>query len=1128
MKQIKKMAAIALLISLLATLWVPNQMEVAKAVEEAEENEVYQYRIEENNTVTITGYKGNKKYVSIPEEIENKKVTKIGKNAFRNKSLVRVKVSDNVTEIADEAFANCNKLAYITFSENLEKIGDYAFSVCNGLQEVEIPSSVKQIGEGAFFYCESITKIDINASDMSLGSYIFSNCSSLKTVNFPEGFKEIPEGMFFRCSKLRYINGDVDFEKIGERAFTDCSALTFYSLSHVTELGDYALNGLKGIDYMTLAGENVGKEVFGWTSLDSLTVEETVKTEDAFKDAEIGTMTIGSQVDASIRKSIGLAKITDFDVVEDNENLEEFQDSLYNEDKTELIKYRYFEPDYMSEEGEVDSAEEKLVLPEGVKKIGSYACSELEVGEKLNLPETIEEIGKGAFCRSLFFELEIPASVKKISEEAFEGNYALKTLNLRTGVQTIGANAFMNCYRMEEINGGENVTTIGDGAFSNCKNLQEFTIPDKLEKMGVGVFQKTSIQKFHVAEGQKEFKEVDCSLVTKDGKQLVCLAMPEEGEELLIPDGVTTLLPQSLSANLYRNVKLTIPEGVTDIQERAIEAVNFQKLVLPDSVQKIGKEAIGYSFDMEGNATAVRNNIIYSANMNDVAKKYALDNDIAIVTEETDSTYKEVELVGSKSYQIEIPEALEEQLYYSSTDSEIASVSEKGLVTAHKKGETFVTACAGDYSWITKITVSSDGTPYESPYDVSTYINPMEQEEEWCEAYRRANDNHGFVEGENPNTVLYSGNDCYPAMKALLEHGQEYITKAEKKYGTNYRRFAQINENLNYELSGYKLPMDTVLYSGIRTIRNFTKASESVADMKASIGKTGVYNCITSTSYNKSVCEGFMDSGRGSTMLEIYVPKGYSKGAYIAQYSEFENEKEYLLGYGFQYKILDAGVRTYKKNSSTDSLHIERYMKILILPEEKEPEVTPTPTASPTATVTPTATVSPTATATVTPTATVSPTATVIPTATVTPTTTASPTATLSPKESPEPSVTPKTTDPKETTVQKTVKGVTYKVSGKKAVVVKAGKSVKEVTIPSKIKIKGKTYKVGAIRSGAFKNCKKLKKIKLGNNITSIGKNAFKNIYYKAEFRVKKNCLGRYRKLLTKKTGYGKTMKLKC
>lgn len=113
-------------------------------------------------------------------------------------------------------------------------------------------------------------------------------------------------------------------------------------------------------------------------------------------------------------------------------------------------------------------------------------------------------------------------------------------------------------------------------------------------------------------------------------------------------------------------------------------------------------------------------------------------------------------------------------------------------------------------------------------------------------------------------------------------------------------------------------------------------------------------------------------------------------------------------------------------------------------------------------------------------------------------------------------------------------------------------KKTKKVTIPDTVKIKGKTYKVTAVGSSALKsnknvtsvvigkyvssistkafyNRKKLKYIKFkSTTVPKIGKNAFKNIYKKAVFVVPKKAKTKYKKKLTKTTGFvKKTMKVK-
>lgn len=65
--------------------------------------------------------------------------------------------------------------------------------------------------------------------------------------------------------------------------------------------------------------------------------------------------------------------------------------------------------------------------------------------------------------------------------------------------------------------------------------------------------------------------------------------------------------------------------------------------------------------------------------------------------------------------------------------------------------------------------------------------------------------------------------------------------------------------------------------------------------------------------------------------------------------------------------------------------------------------------------------------------------------------------------------------------------------SEKKEVAYKApaNKNAKTITIPATIKVKGVTYKVTKIADNSFKNNNKITKITIGENIVSIGKNAF-------------------------------------
>ena len=90
----------------------------------------FEYEANNNNTITITNYKGNGGDVTIPSTIDGKSVTSIGSWAFEY----------------------CTGLTSINIPNSVTEIGYGAFENCTGLTSVVIPNSVTEIGSTAFGY----------------------------------------------------------------------------------------------------------------------------------------------------------------------------------------------------------------------------------------------------------------------------------------------------------------------------------------------------------------------------------------------------------------------------------------------------------------------------------------------------------------------------------------------------------------------------------------------------------------------------------------------------------------------------------------------------------------------------------------------------------------------------------------------------------------------------------------------------------------------------------------------------------------------------------------------------------------------------------------------------------------
>src|ERR1017187_4024891 len=116
-----------------------------------------------NGAITITGYTGPGGVVTIPSTINFLPVTSIGGWAFYSTSVTNILIPDNVTNIGDGAFFDCESLTNVT-------IGD----------------SVTNIGDGTFAFCSSLTSVCFRGNAPSIGSSVFSGANNATVYYLPE------------------------------------------------------------------------------------------------------------------------------------------------------------------------------------------------------------------------------------------------------------------------------------------------------------------------------------------------------------------------------------------------------------------------------------------------------------------------------------------------------------------------------------------------------------------------------------------------------------------------------------------------------------------------------------------------------------------------------------------------------------------------------------------------------------------------------------------------------------------------------------------------------------------------------------------------------------------------------
>ena len=216
----------------------------------------------------LISYEGSEEDITIPDN-----VTEIADSAFEDcEPIINVVIPGNVKKIGSKAFY-WSSVHNITLCNGIKEIGELAFGLCNGLSVIEFPESVEYIGEDVMDDCQELEKIIIHNKSAVIGESAFSGCIS--AVN-EKGFLIIDNRLFRYMDNVtndEVVNIPDGVRKIDRFAVVGNEIAKTYVLPQSVEtISGSAFEYCDGIENIEISNNNVDIHPDAFKGIENLTV----------------------------------------------------------------------------------------------------------------------------------------------------------------------------------------------------------------------------------------------------------------------------------------------------------------------------------------------------------------------------------------------------------------------------------------------------------------------------------------------------------------------------------------------------------------------------------------------------------------------------------------------------------------------------------------------------------------------------------------------------------------------------------------------------------------------------------------------------------------------------------------
>ncbi len=511
---------------------------------------------------------------------------------------------------------------------------DYGcFDGAYDLVSVRLPVTLETINTRSFVNCTKLETIEIGPNLKTIKTDAFRS-SYMNSITFPEGLTTIEGRAFYGCRNLKSIHipesvtsiGSLDDKDYLLTPFDQCPSLESFSGKYASSDGrslivdglllSFAPSGMRDATYIVPSSvQHIGQYAFYQADFSGIALPEGLITIQDYAFAfnyRLKSVSIPSTVEALYYGAFYRCQSLDWVEIKRADHVMELRQSeshvnssgysvffgtndcpiyvpsnLLDQYKTATNwnayanRYKSKQPDYVIWYTTTDGAAASYTLPEAYQ---SYASSIQNIAPNDN--NNAPGIGW----------LKFPINLTEIPERLFKDCANLKTVMIPDGVKYIESSAFNGCSNLEDVKFGSKVEEIDTWAFEDC-NLSSVILPSTLTYLGQACFRNNPLTTIRIPEsvttiGLNPFSDCE-NLASFTGDNPM---VADEGRCIIDSDGMLLSLAPASVTGAY-----SIPNEVRIIEDGAIRKAQFQTVVIPATVEKLG----GWNFINCPNLTTV-------------------------------------------------------------------------------------------------------------------------------------------------------------------------------------------------------------------------------------------------------------------------------------------------------------------------------------------------------------------------------------------------------------------------------------------------------------------------------------------------------------------------------------------